>query len=151
LSTGLTGSGQSIIALGVTNLVDGLTLIRVRGTWTVEVDVIPTLATNFFKYALGLCIVTEQAFAVGATALPGPLSENDWDGWLWHHQGIAGAVPQALSNIGAGRISAVPVDTKAMRKQPQGMVLIGMVEVDETGVAGTFRSELESRMLSKLP
>jgi len=31
------------------------------------------------------------------------------------------------------------------------MVLIGMVEVDETGVAGTFRSELESRMLSKLP
>ena len=147
----LTASGQALVPTSQLALEDGLTIVRVRGNWTVQTSILPDLLTgpNLFTFGLGLCLVTQQAFVIGATAVPGPLSEDDWDGWMWHHHGVASAgfKNSAVANVPI----SYEVDTKAMRKISENMVLCGVMEVIEDGVAGSIATLLRSRMLFKIP
>ena len=144
------GTAQAIVPVGVTPGADGTTVVRIRGSWSFQVSVTPSILNAVFSsFGMGLCVVSSQAFAVGATAVPGPLSENGWDGWMWHYQGIAGVSQVGGGNAGTG-VYQVLVDGKAMRKVPVGSVLIGVVEIESSGAAGNFRSELASRVLAKL-
>ncbi len=149
LSASLAATGSAIVANGAAATVDGLTVIRTRGNWTIDVSVLPDLGTNQFELGLGLMVATSAAFSVGITALPTPLTDIGFDGWLWHWNGIAGVVPGMVRSTATGVVS-VEVDSKAMRKITFGQVVVGIVEVIETGTAGTLVTELESRMLSKL-
>ena len=42
-----------------------------------------TSALDGFNGAFGIGLVTRQALAVGVSAVPTPLDEEDWDGWLY--------------------------------------------------------------------
>ena len=114
-----------------------------------DISDLPVLGTNHMVVAAGICIVTSQAATVGVTAVPGPLANIDWDGWMWHWMGIAGVVP----GVGGAPnlVVSVPIDTKAMRKWKETDVMVAMVEVEETGVAGSFVSNFDTRVLVKLP
>jgi len=150
LTAGLTATGSSIFAGGAQALEDGLTLIRTRGMLTTQVSVVPNLsAGNFFSYAVGICIVSENAFGVGITAVPTPLTDIAWDGWLWYHTGIGGIIPGA-GNPTADEPVAIEIDSKAMRKIKQTDIQIAVLEVVEIGAAGTFTAEIESRVLDKI-
>ena len=75
------GSGAKVL-IGSASFTDPSTVARTRG----EVSVMPSsfAADLSVDGAFGACIVSSDAFGIGATALPGPFSDAGWDGWyMW--------------------------------------------------------------------
>jgi len=119
------------------------TLIRTRGTIIHS----PEVLTADLEYhgAWGLGFVSDQAFAIGATALPGPFDEADWGGWLAH--GYFGMKYDLTSDIGRIIVSEnILVDSKAMRKAGQNDTLILMAESQ----SGAFDIAMHLRTLWKV-
>ena len=59
------------------------TIVRIRGAGSI-VQSVGSAALDGMFGALGIGIVTEQAFQVGLTAIPSPLVDSGWNGWMWH-------------------------------------------------------------------
>ena len=140
----LTATGASVFPTGSAAVVDDLTLVRTRGALTFITSV-PTSA-NFMRYGFGICIVSANAAGIGAMAIPSAITDIDWDGWLYHRQGVAGAD----GGSGIGTIGAFQFDSKAMRKMHNTDVIVASLEVEETGAVTVF-ARLDSRQLFKLP
>ena len=133
-------------------MVDGLTQVRLRGEYTYFLSVVTTIGDGFAKMAVGMCWVSENAAGVGITAIPTPLTDVAWDGWLFHrmHGNITGF---STTELLTGPIDAqrVEIDSKAMRKTRATDVLVGVVELGtETGAASLVFSGV-SRILLKIP
>ena len=148
-STAATGQQlwSSAVALTTT---PAATIVRIRGNAVIHLKT-ATAAGDGFRYGLGLGLVTAEAFAVGATAISGPLSEGEWDGWIWHR---FGAVQFVIATIADGVNAATVVDrfvidSKVMRKWTDGMLLVGMTETTELGTA-SMEAQIDSRVLVKL-
>jgi len=161
--TGANGSLQSIISsvktvatIGVTT-VDGETLIRTRGQLLLFLRS-ATASNNGFTGAFGIGMVTDQAFTAGIASMPGPLNDDEWDGWLYHNYFAVFAssvIAAEVSNADdfANTQSAVlrmEIDSKAMRKTKSKQVMFAALEVEETGVAD-MSWFFNSRQLFKLP
>ena len=147
----LAANGAAIAPTNTQALVPGLTLVRTRGELLVILESVGAI-NDGFRVAAGLCIVSENAFGVGVTAIPTPLTDIAWDGWLWYWAGsvfsdrTAAEAELAADNMTSVRI---PIDSKAMRKFKETDVLVGVVEVVETGTA-TLTAHMEGRILVKL-
>ena len=78
-----------------------------------------------------MCVVSDQAFAIGATAIPTPITDADSDLWIMHQYFAA---PFTFgSGTGFSNVSETfTFDSKAMRKVPEGSRLIWSVEVGST-------------------
>ena len=151
--TGLTsGAASGSQFLGATNVpaVGGLTIIRTRGMFDIFLDGPGATDGDGFFGAMGVGIATDAAIAAGITGVPTPITEQSWDGWLYHH----------FFSIHQGDVSAlsgnpsmhqrIEVDSKAMRKLPSDMTMYAAIEVVEIGAA-TFNAFWDSRVLVKLP
>ena len=138
-SSGLLGSG---IGLTVATMP---TIVRIRGV--VELLLDSGVSGDGYAGALGIGLVTGDAFAVGITAVPTPLDDEDWDGWMWHKFFSLHNPTATAGQEGALRFE---IDTRAMRKFGEGMIVIAVAEVVETGVS-VLEISLNSRMLFKLP
>ena len=104
------------------------TVVRIRGV----VGVAPDGTLNPARSeAMGIIVVTDQAFAAGAVAMPDPRVDTAAD-WLWHSwttlQGDTGAVTQL------DELRQVTVDNKAMRRLPGGNKLLVFIITNQTGV-----------------
>ena len=135
------------IGTGVILLLESeVTIVRMRGEFFFML--LTAAATgDGFAGAIGIGLVSNEAFAIGAAAVPGPVSEQDWDGWLWHsffHSGFAIAADASV-----GVALRIPIDSKAMRKWSEGYTLCPVVEVTENGTS-TAESWFQSRLLLKL-
>jgi len=135
-----------IIGSGIVLASGAATFIRLRGLldWFL---VSSTSAGDGFFGAFGVGVVATPAFTAGAASLPGPITEADWDGWLYHtfvsiHEGS----PDGPGNAGDQRIE---VDSKAMRKADGDMTLVAVLEIVEIGTASASLF-FDSRMLVKL-
>ena len=141
----ITTTGQSFLGAVAASLQDGLTVARIRGLLSF-VQTVTTAAGDGFHGAVGIGITTVDATAIGATATPGPITEADWDGWLWHNyfdtrQSVAsGAAVDGLHPI------QMQIDSKAMRKLDEDMVIFAMIERTEVGTA-SMSVLLDSRIL----
>jgi len=133
------------------NALEALTVVRIRGEISFFLDLVTASGDGFQEYGIGIGIASGDAIAVGATALPTPLGDKDWPGWLFHHSG-ASIVGAETTEAFRGPMSAVrmAIDTKSMRK-------IGLNETVfasfETGAEiGTAQLEvlMNTRMLLKL-
>ena len=111
------------------------TIVRIRG----YVQVILTVGTSAgdgFQCAVGLGLIEDTAFSIGITALPGPISDPEWPGWMYHKYfsirslGVQDAAINAQSNV-----LRFEIDSKAMRKEKAGQTFFGMWETIETGTA----------------
>ncbi len=149
--TQFTSTGEAILGGGVAANLDGVTVIRIRG----QLDFFLTsvaAAIEGFHGAFGICVVNEDAFAVGSSAIPDPLADQLWDGWMYHHffdvHAITGTIADGVNAQVAHQ--RIEVDTKAMRKTPTEEVVVGKLEVVENGTA-VMNVFFESRMLVKLP
>ena len=156
---------QSITAIGSvlgsgTQLVsaDEITVVRTRGAISLWLEA-ATTAGDGFSGAMGIGIVTTPAFDIGVTAVPTPIAEESWDGWLWHqyfqlHAGgaIAAAAAQDTDEVNATSAAVrYEIDSKAMRRFNSQETLILVIELGvETGSA-TLRVEGITRQLFKLP
>jgi len=147
----ITGNSTNLIAIGSQAIDDGLTIVRIRGEILFGLTVTGVLLDGFRQVAAGLCIVNENAFNVGITAIPGPISDIGWDGWLWYWTGALFAANTTPSGNLGTEVARMVIDSKAIRKQKESDVLVAVV--DTASIDGTTNLEVRfnSRMLDKLP
>ncbi len=94
--------------------------------------------------AMGIAIVSDQAFAAGAGSIPGPWTDANWDGWFvwqpiaYHFEFVTGAGFDVISQ-------QYEVDSKAMRKVTANETAVVMVESQ----AAAFEAAFAFRMLVK--
>ena len=139
----ITGSGTALA-------IEEATLVRLRGAFSMNIETLVNVGERMTG-AFGIGVVTKQAFDVGITAVPSPLDEQLWDGWIfWKPIQLAGYnVSPQFGNAGSTRV-AFDVDTKAMRKLRFEDVIYGIIQVVENGtvLANAF---FDSRILLMLP
>ena len=119
------------------------TVIRTRGQISMQPS--SKIALLDVVGAWGLAVVSDQAFGVGATAIPGPFDSADWDGWFaW---GSFGFHWDQASDVGRqfGSIQ-IDVDSKGMRKITDNETIVIMAE-SQTGL---FVISMPFRLLFKL-
>ena len=125
---------SSKILLGVFTLNNpgiGETIRRTRGIITVRSD--NTAALEFQVGAFGLVVVNDLAAGVGASAIPGPVTDASDDGWfVW--QPIAQASWTGISGAAEGHV--YEFDSKAMRRVEQGFQVAVMVEQTSGALSG---------------
>jgi len=136
---------------------DGLTMVRLRGEFMARL-LSATAAGDGFFGAVGVALFNDTAISIGITALNTPITDEGWDGWLWHRYfaimavgPISGAAAERLGQV--HNVTAAvrhEVDSKAMRKVPVGMSIAVVIQVTVDTTA-TMQWQFNSRTLSKLP
>jgi hypothetical protein len=102
--------------------------------------------------AVGIGVAEEQAFAIGQTAMPSPISEQDWDGWIYWHPLVLGSMATTMQNGNAGySVVRMPIDSRAMRKLDLGDTIFCSIEFGAKFGTITVDSYFDSRCLFKLP
>ena len=153
----VTTSSIVVASQGVQILVDGETHVRLRGALNLFLTLCDA-AGNGFTGAFGVGIVNVKAFAAGTGSLLAPLSEEDWDGWIYHRYfglfaggpiAAATAMDQTSAVNPTSAALNVEVDSKAMRKLKLDDVIYAAIEVVEVGTAA-MEFGFNSRTLSKL-
>jgi len=115
------------------------TIARCRGQLLVNMDRSAEVAEDRALVGMGLTLVSNQAVAVGATAIPSPIANDEWP-WLWYYTSSL-KTPTTLTEDEQGfRWERIEVDSKSMRKAPPDHVMVFVVDV--VSVAGTPDIEL---------
>ncbi len=156
--TTFTATSKSIMGtgLGLTAGTGKATIARLHGEFSAYLTSASS-ANNGYSCAFGVGLVTLVAFGAGVASIPGPLTQLDWDGWMFHKlfscvtvaamSGAAsGDADNQLSTVAAIRFD---VDSKAMRKMDEEVILVGVLEVVELGTAA-LSALFDSRLLLKL-
>ncbi len=109
-----------------------------------------TSAGDGFQGAFGIGIATRAAVVAGIASLPTPITEIDDENWLYHtfislhpHTGTE------AEWVGSESEMIIEIDSKAMRKFPDGTQIYAALEVVEIGTAA-MDVFFDSRMLFKL-
>ena len=140
----IAASGSVILGLGSVSGADGITLVRLRGSLMLKLSAADAETAGFVG-AFGIGIVKAPAFAIGVTAVPTPVTEQDDEEWIfWYPISVLG------SGTGEAAVQRIDIDTKAMRKLTVGDTLYGVVELTEAGVS-VLETYFDSRMLIMLP
>ena len=148
--TAFSSSSTSILGSGALATVDGLTVVRLRGSILAVLNS-ATAAGDGFHCALGVGVCTADAFAVGVTALPAPIDEVDWDGWMYHRFFDVNVGDKTAGDVNWNSATfREEVDSKAMRKLPENMVLFASLQAVEDTTASML-VYFDSRVLVKLP
>ena len=148
---------SAVLGVSVAPNIEGLTIIRIRGEVQAFLESANAAAAGY-SCAVGMAVVTLAAFTAGVASVPSPITEDQWDGWLYHKffscfaGGTIDGGVTADHDLVNSRVSATrfEIDSKAMRKFPIQTVLIFVMEVVETGTA-VLRIGMNSRVLFKLP
>jgi len=147
--TTITAASTAALFTGLTSVLLGLrpfTIVRTRGTMMVSSD--QTANTETQQIGFGICVVSDQALAIGVTAVPTPMTDGESDLWfvfevLEHRIQVSSAIG-ILSPAGSRK----DWDSRAMRKVEEGSDIALSVET------GTISSGLvvtkHGRMLIKL-
>ena len=148
----LSAAGPSLWDTAQSPLIPGLTVVRVRGEFTIVLNAITTVGDGFNNFAVGIGVASLAAFTAGVASLPTPLTEIEWPGWLWHssHGELQG---MSITESGQSPLEALRgvIDSKAMRKLRTDEVIFGAIEMGtEVGTAVASFSA-RTRMLVKLP
>jgi len=97
------------------------TVVRTVGWFSIRSD--QQAAIEDFAGAFGQCIVTEQAVAIGVTAVPTPFTDNQSEAWFIQQ------IVQSSNVVDAGgSVISMALESKAMRKVEVGFDLVGVVE-----------------------
>ena len=126
--TGPTAIAASTALLDSTSVpvVEGETVIRARGYIAVAND--QSAALENATGAVGICIATDQAVAVGVGSIPTPYTDQDSDLWLMHQYWSVRNMVESSTNEYALGYQIFHFDSKAMRKNPTGTTVCIVVE-----------------------
>ena len=83
--------------------------------------------------AYGICVVTDQALAIGNTAVPTPVTDSSSDAWFvhqWFMNAFRFSTAAGLDPVGGARFT---IDSKAMRKVEEGFDLALVAEFSAAG------------------
>ena len=124
-----------------------LTLVRTRGTGFFGYD--PAAADNDVFAAVGLIKASADAATAGAASLPGPISDADNDGWIYHRYFGARSLTGSADEAQGMLTDRFEVDSKVMRKMDGASeVLVWVAEV-QTIDGGNLSVQTSHRMLWK--
>jgi len=132
---------------------DGATIARIRGSIAVQLQTAASAGDGFQAVGIGIGIVSLPAFNAGVASVPTPLTEIEWEGWLWHHL-ITGLVsPSTTPTWGdaGGTVRNIEIDSKAMRKFNSQEVIYGAIEFSGEIGAATAEVHARTRLLLFLP
>ena len=125
-----------------------LTLIRLRGNGYVHMDA--GAAGDSMLIGVGLIIAPTEAFTVGVSALPTPLTDMEAP-WIWHEVLTLGPAVSATDDGGdLSRNVQFVIDNKAMRKFRTDEELGFVVEGEIIAGSPTVDGGLVARQLFKL-
>jgi len=146
-----TANGSAIWSSGrVLATEEKVTLIRLRGLVTITILASASVGDGFFG-AFGIGLVSSAAFTAGVAAVPTPITEIAWPGWMWHEffdvRTSTATIADGVNAVGV--VSRIQIDSKAMRKWGSDQTLMGITEVVESGVA-QIETQASVRMLVKL-
>jgi len=125
----------------------GWTLTRVLLCYSVFASV-PTSATGYQAYDVGIGIASNEAFAVGVTGIPnvGTAADHPERGWVYRCRHVVGdstVVP--LPNIDVFK------DIRSQRKLDRGVLYLTSESLALVGTAVTLRFAGLARCLFRLP
>ncbi len=118
--TGLNSTAQSTVAastkvlLGDLQVSQPMTLRRIRGVCHIVSDQLAT--TEHAIGAFGACVVSEDANAVGATAVPGPVSDIGSELWVMYQPLISQVFVNTAVGFDARAGMTFDIDSKGQRK-----------------------------------
>ena len=142
---GITSSTAALLGSGIVVTAAG-TIVRLRGHFAAFLTSYTT-AGDGYQGAVAIGIASTPAFAAGIASLPSPITESEWDGWMWHNFfGVHGQVVAGSAAGAAAPEFSVAVDSKAMRKMSDQMTMFAAVEVVEIGTA-VIQMHFDSRLL----
>ena len=121
------------------------TVVRNRGIVGIHTDQIA--ATEHIRGAYGAAVVSDQAVAIGVTAVPTPVTDSESDLWFTY-QMLQASFDFADATGFTATEQQYQVDSKAMRKVEDGQDLIEVVEL--AGTSGGAIIQTQTRMLIKL-
>ncbi len=120
------------------------TIVRTRGMFHISSD--QTGALEFQETAYGSIVVSDEAVAVGATAIPRPFDDAGWDGWLmWQSYTNALEFGDATGFMFPAAMTW-QIDSKGMRKVSDNETVVLMCESQ----TGAVRCAMHLRILFKL-
>ncbi len=115
------------------------TIVRTRGILSLQSD--QQAATESPQASFGMAIVSEQAVAIGITAVPTPVTDRGSDLWFVYESMFAEWT--FSSAVGSQSfLMTRAVDSKAMRKVEDGEDMVFVAESDSAEgsiIQGTFR------------
>jgi len=140
-STAVLFTGFSAAALALRPF----TIVRVRGQMHLSSDQLAN--SESYQASLGLAVVSDQALAIGVTAVPTPETDRDSD-LFFVYESLSGefSVSSAISILESGH--GKDFDSKAMRKVEDGQDVALTIETSSIS-NGVFFSK-QARMLIKL-
>ena len=110
------------------------TIIRMRGTISCFSDQVA--ASENMEIAYGAAVVSDQAVAIGVTAVPTPFTDSDSDLWFMYETILTRFI--LLSSVGFDHMLPERiVDSKGMRKVEQGQDLV-LVQESGSGSSGVI-------------
>ena len=122
------------------------TIVRTRGILHVESD--QTAAQEFMHAGIGMCVVSDQAIAIGVTAIPTPMTDRVSDLWFLYEE----IFNSFLFGDATGFITPAGVrsvfDSRAMRKVEEGEDIAVVKETSAISTGAIVTSAF--RMLIKL-
>ncbi len=122
------------------------TIVRTRGRLWVASD--QQVATEDASGAIGFSVVTDQAAAIGVTAVPKPVADQSSDNWfLWEPWATKFFFGSAVGFDAKG-FSVIELDSKAQRKVDDGDNVAVVLQNNSSTAGIVFH--LQFRMLVKL-
>ena len=148
----LAASAVTILTSALAVFEDGLTLTRLRGSLTYAMQSFVNVEDRWTG-AFGIGIATSAAVTAGAAAVPTPIAEQGWDGWLfWHAIYVEGTADAEVTAMGQQFLMGerIIVDSKAQRKLRADESIYAAVEIAAGGTPGPLVGFFDSRVLVKL-
>ena len=140
-------AGSSVLAFSLSAGALALrpfTIVRTRLNWYARSDVF-TGAENWGG-AIGFAVVSDQAIAIGVTAVPTPLTDQGSDLFFVYDEMFGQFGGTMVEEVGARK----EIDSKAMRKVEDGQDLAITMEAGASAIAKSLVSTIGGRFLIKL-
>jgi len=118
----------------------------VRSHFMIRVSSDQNAASEDQGGAVGMAVVSDQASAIGVTAVPTPITDMGSDLWFVHQQ-FMNVVTITAAGLDASAGAVFVVDSKAMRKVDIGQDVVIVVEA---GASNGFELIVGGRMLVKV-
>jgi len=144
-----TRSTTLTLGAGAQAALAGQTIVRMRGLLTVALQSSVAVGTGYFG-AVAIGIASADAAGVGVTALPNPIDDIGWPGWLYYQYVHAFSVGIDEEQWAPNSMQQIVIDSKAMRKIGINEVLFASGQFTEVGVS-EMDVRLAIRTLVKLP
>jgi len=120
------------------------TIVRSRYEWYGRADVVT--GGEEWGGAFGVCVVSDQAAAIGVTAVPTPITDTGSDLFFVYEQMFGRFGGTQVEEVGARKT----IDSKAMRKVNDSEDMVLVLESGAAAISSSLVSIIGGRFLVKL-